>query len=365
MKKILIFMLVVKCIFISAQEQEIINLTPLGEDLTTLFSGIGQDVIPLLHQNSISGDIYGEAEIDEVILPFYISIPSISISTTDGIATVLGDETQEWKLEIAKLPNLVNQALADDETQNYYDLTQRIFALPTLKMGLGFKLPKGFELHLSGIYLPPIDFSSFVPELGSLTLDIVDVGVKVRKTIFPDKGFRPAFSIGAHYFYSTFILDYTFESLTDIMDERLNIEGFGDLDLGGNFRVDTSVQSFGLDFHLSKRLLFLTPFVKLSPTVYYSAMSTNANLDATLYGEGTDVSSTQTKLKSGGQVDGNGLALFASTGLEIRLFFFAIHLSVTADLQNPILEIGNAASMEFNETAVDKVALNIGFRFHF
>lgn len=374
MKKLLVVLLIFKSFILFAEGDESINLTPLGEDLTTLLTGIGQDVVPLLHQNSVSGDAYGEAEIDEVFLPFYISIPTIGLSTTNGIATVLGDDAQEWKLEIAKIPNLIDTALAPEtattdgeltDTQKYFNLSQQMFGLPTVKLGFGVKLPKGLELHVSGIYLPPLDFGSFVPELANLSVDIMDIGIKVRKTIFSDKGFRPAFSIGARYFYSSFKFDYTFGSLTEILDKRLEVEGLGDMDLGGTFKINTAVQSFGLDFHLSKRLFLFTPFIKLSPTVYYSSMDTVAALKADIYKTGTDTSLTTTVLNSGGDVDGNGLALFASTGVEIRLFFFAIHLGVTADLQNPTFNLGSATSMDFEETAVDKLTLNLGFRIHF
>lgn len=366
MKKLLLLLLVFQS-FVIFSEGVGINLTPLGKDLTTLFSGIGQDVIPLLSQNSISGDLYGEAEIDEVFFPFYLSIPSVSIATTDGIATVLSDENQEWKF-ITKLPSLVDSALTDD-TREYYDITQKLFALPSVKLGFGFKLPAGYELHFSGMYLPFDDLKGLLPEEASvLSLSIVDVGVKIRKTIFSDQWLRPAFSIGVHYFYSQFDFGADFK-LTDFVEEGVDVSGQA-LDLDGDFSINTKVQSFGLDFHLSKRLFIFTPFVKLSPTVYYSSMRSVGDFKATLSEEATEGEEVvpgdpiQLDIKES-YIEGNGLTLFASAGLEIRLFFIALHLSISADLQNPTFEMGNATSLDFEETAFDKIALNLGFRIHF
>jgi len=360
-KKLILILSISSCFLFNIYSEDAVNLVPLGDDLTTLFLGIGQDVVPLLHQNALSGDTYGEAEIDQVFLPFYLSIPSIGLSTTDGIATVLSNDSQEWKFAI-QLPSLVDSAL-EGSSKEYFDIAQNIFALPTVKLGFGFKLPSNFELHISGIYLPPLDFGALasVSALDNLSLDIMDVGFKLRKTIFHDTFFKPAFSIGAHYYYSTFEMDFTFDHITDFLDSRVEAGGLGELDLGGTFNINTKVQSFGLDFHLSKRLIIFTPFIKLSPTLYYSTISTTADLDATLYDVGTETEISSANLNSGGSVNSNGVMLYGSAGLEFRLLFMVIHLSVNADLQNPTLTLGDATSGDFSETYIDKFGLNLGF----
>jgi len=358
-KLFLLFISILSLSFVSAEE--LITLDPLGDDLSTLFTSIGRDVVPILQQNSVSGDTYGEAEIDDVFLPFYLNLPTIGLSTSNGIATVLTDERAVWKFTLG-LPDLIKGALTGDDVTKIFDLTQRVAALPTVKLGMGFKLPAGFELHLSGIYLPAIDYSAVTKELANLNLDITDIGVKIRKTIFTDKGLRPAFSIGARYFYSTFNVGYNITSIADLLGNKIEAAGFGELDLSGKFTLGTMVQSYGLDFHLSKRLLLFTPFIKLSPTVYFASINTNANFAANLYSAGTTDVLTKANLVIDAPATGTGLALLASTGVEVRLIFLTIHLGVTANLQNPVFTLGNVIEGDFTETALDKLSLDIALR---
>ena len=64
--------------------------------------------------------------------------------------------------------------------------------------------------------------------------EVITIGVKIRKTIFTDKGLRPAFSIGARYFYSTFNVGYNITSIADLLGNKIEAAGFGELDLSRN-----------------------------------------------------------------------------------------------------------------------------------
>lgn len=352
-----IIILLTTCTTIFTSE---INLGDLGDDLTILFRSIGRDVTPIIRQNSIANDTFGEAEIDKVFFPFYLSIPSISVTTGDGIATALtNNDTWEFTVE---LPTLIDSSL-DDDSKEYYDLTQRVIALPVARIGFGVALPLGYELHVNSMMLPEIDYTMFNDSLDNLTVDVMDIGFKVKKVIFSDRGGRPAFSIGLGYNYSKFDLNFGINSLTDFLDERPDVGGLGNLDLVGDLNINTEVQTFSMDYHVSKRFFFLTPFVKLSPNIYYTTYKNNAKFDAYLYPTEGNSEPTQTTLKiDPTTVESTGFSLMGSAGFEIKLYFVAIHLSTTADLQNPVVTFGDAFGGNFDDTELDKFSINLGFR---
>lgn len=360
MKKILVVLIILFTTLGSIYTSEI-DLGPLGDDLTILFRSIGRDISPIIRQNSISSDTFGEAEIDKLFLPFYLSIPSFSATTGDGIATAL-TTNDTWNFTIMKLPTLIDSAL-DEDTKEYYDLTQRVIALPVTKIGFGFALPQGFEFHFNGIYLPEIDYSMFSDTLGNLTLDIMDLGFKVKKVIFSDRGFRPAFSMALGYNYSTFGLGFGINTLTDFLDNLPDVGGLGNLDLKGDLKINTEVTTLSMDLHISKRAFLFTPFFKLSPNIYFTTYKNSASFDAFLYPAEGGGDPVQTTLKiDPTTITSTGFSLMGTAGFELKLYLIALHISSTVDLQNPVITLGDAFSGEFDETSLDKFSINLGFR---
>lgn len=363
MRRIILFSIIffIPLLSINSQEdQEIINLVPLGDDLSKLFISIGRDLNPIIRQNSISSDTFGEAQIESSNFQFYLTIPTISLSTGDGVATVLSNSSATWDF-IIKLPTLVDSALTSDESKEYYDISQKVFALPVVNIGFGMSLPMNFEVHLKGFYLPPLDYSTIDDALGNMSLDIIDLGLKVRKVLLTEKKYRPAFSIGLGYNYSNFKLEYKINSLTDFLDERFDMGALGKLDLLGDLNIESSNHIIFMDYHISKRLLFFTPFLKFSPSIYFTNFKSNANFDATVYSTDEADVITTANLDPTGEVSSNGFSLLCSAGFEIKIFYAVLHFGLTLDLQNPVISIGSGLENSY----LDKTSVNFAFRLQF
>lgn len=341
-------------------QEEIVNLAPLGEDISTLLTGIGRDIVPALHLNSFGGDVMGQA-FSEV--PYYINFPSLGITGFDGLASVLGDDGAVWKF-FYSLPSIIEDNLTDASSLKNYETVQEIMVLPVLKAGMGFSFANGVDLHITGMYLPPLDFIP-VALLENIHISSWNTGVRLRKSVLPERGKIPSFSIGAGYNYSSFTMDIIVNSITDFMSSRFTIEGLGDLDFEGELHLASRVHSWGLDFHLSKKLSFFTPFIRFSPYMYYAFYNSSAHLDASLYEEGTDTLASHSPLSSEGSVSQSGLSFVTTLGCEIKVFMVVFHGGLSFDIRNTVLTPGKMFSLEFHETRLNNVCFNLGGRVEF
>lgn len=345
MKKIALIMFVIVS-FNLYSASDIINLVPLGDDLSILFTDLSRDFIPVINQNSVMGDVYGRAEMKDN-KKFYINLYSIGLTKNSGVAQVLRDENSEWGFFLP-LSDVVNSAIGDGDVKDYYDMTGDIFGLPLIKLGFGFVLPMDMELHFYGSYLPSISYGSIMSELSDLSLEIIDIGGKLRRPVLHDEGVLPGVSVGIHYSYSSFILGYTLGSISDLTGSGIELAGFGDLDLSGDFDVKTVTVSYGANLDISKTLGFFTPFVSLVPTFHNTTYNTSANLDAVLYESGTETELTSTVLNSGVDTTNNSFDLYCSTGFEIHIKAVTFHTGFAFNVQDlSLMSVVTAFRMEF------------------
>lgn len=340
-----------------------VDLTALEMDLSTLFTSIGQDLTPQLHQVALSGnDLVGEARL-RGLTRVYLVVPGVSATVIDGVGHVLNsDDSKLWSFTLISIPDLIADAIAgsDDTTSDIYHMaTEKAFPLPSLRVGVGFPLPFGMEFLGSGMYLPRSlvdlglsyageDVSSKVEALG-LELDMLTVGGVLRKNILSDKRgfFRPSLSLGASYTYSHFKL-----ALNDFSLDALGVDPDtpqlgGTLDMAGATSFETTVQSFGALVYLSKNILWvLTPFAKLG--AYYHVNNYASNLDVTATFTPDDDESTPEDESADVEVQdlnvpvsirSADVSFLVSGGFEIRVLPITISTCLTLDLERPVITI--------------------------
>jgi len=128
--------LVFTCAF---AQVSMINLDALNTDMGTLFSGLGADLSPSINAVARSGDsLVGAAE-----LPgksgIYVSFLGLGVTSMDGVGKVLGtSDADTWKFQLLPIPSLITSALGASDTSvtdTFSTITQKAFALPSIRMG--------------------------------------------------------------------------------------------------------------------------------------------------------------------------------------------------------------------------------------
>jgi hypothetical protein len=314
-----------------------ISLAPLNDDFGVLMKSVGEDIAPQLLQAALGGDIVGEAAFKGNGLLGNISFFAMGADIGNGIGTVLGSSTQNWKFTLP-MPSLISQALS---SQSLYDASRNVFPYPILAMGIGFSPVRDYEVLVNGFYLPQAVLDAgvgLVPTAKKLkpVLNAGSVVVKVRKVFFKDQGGFPAMSVALGGAYSSFSMGATINSLTDF-GSKVDIGGGSLLDLSGKFGVDAKVYGAGLEFHISKRLPLITPFAKLGLWYRDAVVTSDTNLMATL--TPTVGAPTTQAIVATPRAENEAIAAIATTGFEIRLFAVVIHLSASLDLDSPLVEI--------------------------
>jgi hypothetical protein len=231
-----------------------------------------------------------------------------------------------------------------------------IFPYPMLKLGAGFAIGKGFDVILSGIYMPEILTDSGLTFAGDaisgldITLKTLNVGATVRKLILADKGSMPALSLGVLYNYGSFTLGIGKMSLAALADGSVDVGGFA-LDMTGKMGFETSVHNVGLELHASKRLLFFTPYAKLSGVYQYAVTTGTTDLIAT-------VGSVETAIVTDAKETIANFSTLATLGFN--LFFF--NFNAVIDIARAQLDIS-----DFSLTGISGqgIALNAGISIRF
>jgi len=375
-RKLPILLLGLSIAFVCSAE-EVVNLDALNADLTTLFTSIGRDISPRLHQTALSGnDLVGEARL-RGFSRTYLTVAGASVTIMDGAAKVLAsDDSDLWKFSLLSIPNVVKDTLGTDKTANdSFDLaTGGAFPLASLRLGIGFPLPFGLELLANGVYLPESLVETGIDLAGeSLPVDLKNLGVRVemltaggilRKPILSDKkGFlRPSLSIGAGYTYSRFALSVDSFNL-DALDVEITSDdtgGFGALTMDGELGFEVETQAYGAVLHISKNVLWLfTPFAKASAyyhvTDYSSRFKVNAKLTPDAPEDGSAPGDPiEQALDAPVLIHTEDVSIILSGGLELKLFPFVLTTCVSLDMERPIVDVRSVAldGFKLNGTSV-------------
>jgi hypothetical protein len=358
-----------------AAETSPIDLTALNADIATLFSSIGQDLSPRLHQIAMSGnDLVGEARL-RGLTRFSLSLAGVSLSTIDGVAKVMDSTDPDlWKFSLISIPTLVKDSLTDPTAQDAFSMvTGGVVPWPAIRVGLGLPLPGNLEilgngfymskalvdmgLSLTGISLPAgLDLDAMGADLQMLT-----IGAMLRKPILSDKRgfFRPSLSLGASYTYSKF--DFTVDDFTlDALGmDPIAMEGMGKLTMAGKTGFHTQIHSLGAVLHVSKTILWaLTPFAKFGAYYHISDYSSEFNVTATVTPDDPAASAINQELDAPVSIHSEDVSFIASTGLEVKLLPITITVCGSLDLERPVVEIPSIDLGSLDTIPLDEFKLN-------
>jgi hypothetical protein len=345
-------------------------LDPLQGDLENLLSSIGQDIAPELLQTTLAGDIVGEAAFkgDFPHCSITFPIPAVGVSLGNGIATVLNDSSYPWEF-VLHVNDLVNDNLPETgTTRDLYQASRQVFPYPSFAFGFGFSPFRDIEVLTSGFYLPQALSDKLIGLASSSTIDdlapefsTASVLVKVRKVFFRDQHGFPAMSFGLGGFYSNLNLGATVDVAKLNDGEGIDI-GSGTLNLNGTVGSKTSLYGGGMEFAISKHLLFLTPFAKVGVWYRHASVSSTLDLDATI--TPTDAGSTggEQRIQTSTEAIDEGIDAQVCAGLELRLFFLIVHLQANLYLEDPLVDIG---ALSLTDIAAKGLSANLGIRLAF
>ena len=355
-----------------------IDLSQLNADVTTLFSSIGQNLAPHLHELAVSGnDLVGEADLRGP-LGITVTVAGLSVETMDGIAKVLGTTSSSvWKFSLLSIPSLVQSNVG---SSGFYSMaTTSAFAWPAPRFGIGVSLPLGFDFLGNGFYFSTSLVNSALGATGislpfSLTtlganLDMLSAGGVVRKSILSDtKGFwRPSASVGVSYNWSSFNFTVDNFSLGAFGVSDPVLQGLGTLSMSGKLGFHSRVQTFGALFQVSKSILWvLTPYAKVG--AYYHITDYNSNFDVTaVVTPSTSTGSTITQaLSAPVAIHSEDASLVVSGGMEVKVLVAVLTIGTSLDLERPIVQLPSLSNLSsaslISGTTLNGLGLTLALR---
>lgn len=233
------------------------DLTPLYNELGTLFEEIGKDTLPHIQQFGLIMEGTGAAAIGP---HFFFSLTAGSVFTNGILTFRAGDNP----FSIFDINQILTEQLTDPQIVQYYDLTKTFFLNPGLRLSMGFGLKNGLEFLGHFGMVPQAVADLLVPmvmsQLGEVTFNRFNAGGRIRKVLMSDHPGLPAVSVGAGYTYTQFNMG--FSDLSTLPLDGLNVSGFS-LGLSGSMGINTKLHTAGIEVAISKKLLFFVPFVRL------------------------------------------------------------------------------------------------------
>ncbi len=348
MKKMVVVALLIGMLVSIAGAQD---LNGFAHDFEALITGITRDVAPNLQMTALSGNIVADASIDKFILV----LPGVGVTMSSGLGTMMEPGTHAWST--ISLPEVIDAVVDDPDTSTLMQtLEYGIFPYPMLKLGAGFAIGKGFDVILSGNYMPEILTDAGLTFAGDaisglgITLKTLNVSATVRKLILADKGSMPALSLGVLYNYGSFTLGIDDMDLAALAEGSVDVGGFA-LDMTGKMGFETSVHNVGLELHAPKRLLFFTPYAKLSGIYQYAVTTGTTDLIAT-------VGAVETAIVTDAKETIANFSTLATLGFNLFIFNF----NAVIDIARAQLDVS-----DFSLTGISGqgISLNAGISIRF
>ena len=343
MKKLkILFSLVIILVSVPAFTQ---NLAPLGDDLSSFLYQFGKEMSSPLVLSSVSGLGMGEAELGG--FPHFYFSTSGGAVLAHGIGTFIDENNTNF--ELLNVYGLVNQAIASSATaQDLYTKTRTFFPYPNIRLSIGLGTLYGVEVYFLFSMLPQAitDFGGSLAGLtsGSITANTLNIGTRIRKVLISDTGAFPAVSASLAYTYSALNLGYDIGNFSqDLSEFTLNI--------GGKLNMKNSINAFGLDVAISKKLLIFVPFARISAwyeMLNYSGSVSNFVAEVIDSGGTTITSYADQKLPDpSASYTVNDLFVVLTGGLELKLGFFSLTGSASFDPRNMLLGINAGMRAQF------------------
>ena len=324
-----------------------INLPAFQSDFQALIQGIGEDLAPSLRLGALAGDVQGDASIDH----FSVDL-GLGVNTTNGLGTILRPGAYVWQFQALPLDNLVN----DNASSTFFE---HLMAYPSAKVAFGFALGS-WDFTVSGSYLPQVGVSSVSKTNPQFSFG--NFGVQVRKTLIHDPqtlNWVPGLSLGTSYHVTFFNFTSHITSLSDLGIGTQSLGGGQNLDINGTFGFHTFSQVATIDLHLSKRIAFVTPYVKFSGAYQNSTFTGDTNLNAVVTGGTTSQSEN---IVANPVVNISDFAFLANPGLEIDIGPVVFNINADIDVGRANLSISR---WDLNGINANAIAINTGIRFTF
>ena len=348
------FLIVLGALFIISGNLYSQNLRPIGNDLSSFMEELGKEVIPYLQQNALWGDGLGLAQIsDESRAYFYMGAGA---TFGDGLMQFIDEENSSF--ELLNVFDLTQTAVENGGIQKIYDQITTMMPYPALRLAGGFVPAWDLEISLILSVFPQFITDAITGVIGDqfegLSLNRLNIGLRVRKSLLRDMGWFPAISIGAGYSYSNFNASYPLPK-----DEfQQNIDG-SPLTVQGELGFRTSLHSFGMDLQLSKKVLFFVPYIKFS-SWYQSAnyAAEASNFEATL--DKSDplpdiIFTEQTDDLPGADLTLKELSFLLGAGFELKFGKFAILAAGSYSLGSGSLGVNVGTRIAFGKgTAINQ-----------
>ena len=340
------------------------DLSGFANDFEALLVGVTRDAAPNLQMSALSGNVVGDATIDR----FMFFFPSIGLTATDGFASVLEQGSHDWEF-VVPMTTVVNKAVGSSQSSldSIHALESRFFPYLSSKIGFGAAIGYGCDVIVSGCYIPASMTKMIVEKAGGdklssqgISFDTYNIGIEVRKTVLKDSKKGPALSLGLLYNYGALNLSVDNFSLGKMTDGGVDV-GTQKLNLDGTLSFDTSVHNIGFDIHVSKHLLFFTPYGKITGVYQFAETKSNADLTATL-GEPGSASPTTVKIRTSPVVRISSFSTIATLGYDLSVAAVSLNTNVAFDLARA--EWG-MSSMSLTGITGRGISLNMGVRLQF
>jgi hypothetical protein len=246
------------------------DVDALGPDFESLVEQLGAEILPNMQQIGVWGQYPGQAVLPETSR-FFFTLSGGAILSFSGILS-FAEEADNPAFELLDVGGLVNAIISEADSAapgDAVDFIQGFFPYPVARSAIGFSLPADFEVMVDFSIFPQFvaNLASRVDAVPAFELNALRVGGRVRKQILADAPGVPALSVGAGYSLTAFNLGYDFSTLGAISTD------IGALNITGDFFLRSRVNSFGLDFQLSKALGPFVPFVGISPYYQFSSFA--------------------------------------------------------------------------------------------
>ena len=333
------------------------DLNGFASDFEAMLINVTRSVSPSLQMNALSGDIIGDASISRVVL----ALPALGVSVSDGIAPIMKPGAYEWSL--VSFPELIDSKLSSDKLM--LDIIRmaetRLVPYPAIKAGIGFGLPKYWSVIVTGMALPNTFSETIAGMAGDtikqmeLTAGLFNLGFEARKTLLQDSRTTPALSAGLMYYYGGFNMNIDNLSLSALMDGGIEIPG-GTIDMNGKLGFSTAVHNIGFNVHVSKHLLFFTPYAKFSGIWQHS--TTEGDIDVNVF-SGTALN---VPIQASPEVVFSDFSSILTTGFELNLFALVFNMNAAIDLARFGLDLAN---FDLSKMYGSGCAINTGFRIQF
>lgn len=251
------------------------DISDLGSDFESLVEQLGKEILPNVQQMGAWGQFPGQASLPEDSR-FFFTLSGGAVLGFDGVLNFV--EPTNANFDFLNVYQLFQQILSSEQASGAITSIQNFFPYPIARTSLGFALPAGLEIMADFAIFPQFfadTANNLFETVPPFTLNALHFGGRVRKQLLRDAPGIPSVSIGAGYSYTGFNLAYDFADLPpqDGAGPGTIDTAIGTLHLAGELYLKTSVNSFGLDFQVSRKLGVFVPFIGLSPYYQFSGFS--------------------------------------------------------------------------------------------